>query len=244
MPTWKQITKPNTNIKGRLYFCLKYVCDTFGIGSQGYGPDGNEFCAKDAWNVAKGKHAGKQPAKGVAVPCYFSYTCTIDGVRKDWGHIVWSDGRGNFYSSPMKVGETRHIFKSTNEVLQWLPGSKYLGCSEYLGRPGAIKQIVKKVDTVTTSVVPKPKTTPKASLTTYKVIDHGQRVVNVNVRKNPSLKAAIAKDTKAGIPNGKLKVGDKVLVKGFVTGDSIFGDKKWAKTKSGYFVSNFYLKKV
>ena len=51
-----------------------------------------------AWQQTE-QHKGTPPA-GVDVPVFFSYTATIDGVLKNWGHIgvrlkngkFWSDG--------------------------------------------------------------------------------------------------------------------------------------------------------
>lgn len=73
-------------------WCLANVIKGFGIAPR-Y-PD-----AWTAWENTQ-QHSGDAPA-GLAVPVFFSYTATIDGVNKNWGHIgvrlangqFWSDGK-------------------------------------------------------------------------------------------------------------------------------------------------------
>lgn len=75
----------------RKNFCLWNVCQGYQIG--------NKYAsAWIAWQNTK-QHTGTPPA-GLDVPVFFSYTATIDGVNKNWGHIgvrladgrFWSDG--------------------------------------------------------------------------------------------------------------------------------------------------------
>lgn len=69
----------------------------------GYGIAPKYDTATDAWNNTQ-QMTGDIPT-GVDVPLYYSYTTTINGVKKDYGHInvrlangqVWNDGK--IYSS-------------------------------------------------------------------------------------------------------------------------------------------------
>lgn len=72
--------------------CLRNVRLGYGIGAK-------YDTATDAWNHTQ-QMTGEIPT-GVDVPLYYSYTTTINGVRKDYGHInvrlangqVWNDGK-------------------------------------------------------------------------------------------------------------------------------------------------------
>lgn len=67
--------------------------------TRGYGIPNKYASAWEAWEHTQ-QHAGDAPA-GLDVPVYFSYTATIDGINKNWGHIgvrlangqFWSDGK-------------------------------------------------------------------------------------------------------------------------------------------------------
>lgn len=77
--------------------CLDNVCKGYGIPDK-YGS------AWEAWEHTQ-QHADRNVPLGLAVPIYYSYTATIDGETKNYGHInvqlpngtVWSDG--NVYVS-------------------------------------------------------------------------------------------------------------------------------------------------
>lgn len=77
--------------------CLANVCKGYGIPNK-YGS------AWEAWGHTQ-QHADRDIPSGVAVPIFYSYTTTIDGVTANYGHInvqlpngtVWSDG--NIYAS-------------------------------------------------------------------------------------------------------------------------------------------------
>lgn len=77
-------------------FCLANVCKGYAIP--------NRFAsAWEAWLNTE-QHSDTPPM-GLDVPVFFSYTATIDGINKNWGHIgvrlkdgrFWSDG--TIYSS-------------------------------------------------------------------------------------------------------------------------------------------------
>lgn len=93
----EQVIKFNPTTGGNTPdMCLANVCKGFGIPNK-YGS------AWEAWEHTQ-QHSGNAPA-GLDAPVFFSYTATIDGVNKNWGHIgvrlasgqFWSDG--NIYSS-------------------------------------------------------------------------------------------------------------------------------------------------
>lgn len=77
--------------------CLANVCKGYGIPNK-YGS------AWEAWQHTQ-QHPDRNIPAGLAVPIYYSYTATIDGVTENYGHInvqlpdgrVWSDG--NIYAS-------------------------------------------------------------------------------------------------------------------------------------------------
>lgn len=65
----------------------------------GYGIPAKYQTAWEAWLHTE-QHKDRNPPQGLDVPLYYSYTTTINGVRKNFGHInvrlangkVWSDG--------------------------------------------------------------------------------------------------------------------------------------------------------
>lgn len=77
--------------------CLANVCKGYNIANK-YGS------AWEAWEHTQ-QHPDRNIPSGLAVPIYYSYTTTIDGVTQNYGHInvqlpngtVWSDG--NIYQS-------------------------------------------------------------------------------------------------------------------------------------------------
>jgi len=91
--SWQQV-KPFVQSKGGTTpnMCLANVRSGYQI--KNLLPD-----AWTAWQQTE-QHKGNPPA-GVDVPVFFSYTATIDGVRKNYGHIgvrlkngkFWSDGK-------------------------------------------------------------------------------------------------------------------------------------------------------
>lgn len=71
--------------------------------TQGYGIPNKYASAWEAWEDTQ-QHTVPIPS-GLDIPVFFSYTATIDGINKNWGHIgvrlsngqFWSDG--NLYAS-------------------------------------------------------------------------------------------------------------------------------------------------
>lgn len=72
--------------------------------SMGYGIGNKYDSAWEAWQHTQ-QHTDRNVPSGLDVPVYYSYTTTIDGITKNYGHInvqlkngtVWSDG--NIYTS-------------------------------------------------------------------------------------------------------------------------------------------------
>lgn len=96
--SFSQIIPFDTNKGGNTpNLCLRNVSTGYGIGSK-YGS------AWEAWQHTQ-QHPDRNIPAGLAVPIYYSYTATIDGVTENYGHInvqlpngtVWSDG--NIYAS-------------------------------------------------------------------------------------------------------------------------------------------------
>lgn len=92
-----QIIPFNTSLGGNVSnMCLANVAKGYGIGNK-------YSSAWQAWEHTQ-QHTDPVPT-GLAVPIYYSYTATIDGVTENYGHInvqlpngtVWSDG--NIYAS-------------------------------------------------------------------------------------------------------------------------------------------------
>lgn len=72
-------------------FCLANVCKGYGIP--------NKY--PSAWEAWLNTQQHTDPIPALDVPVFFSYTATIDGITKNWGHIgvrlkdgrFWSDGK-------------------------------------------------------------------------------------------------------------------------------------------------------
>lgn len=76
-----------------LGLCLQNVRFGYSIGAK-------YASATEAWNHTQ-QHTNRNIPTGVDVPLYYSWTGTVAGVKKNWGHInvrladgrVWNDGR-------------------------------------------------------------------------------------------------------------------------------------------------------
>jgi hypothetical protein len=86
--------------------------------------------ARESWDKSAFKHADRN-LPGVAVPGYWSWVGTIEGVRKDWGHaaVILPDGR--VLTSPLSwsAGYSQQIVGSIDEVSRIL-GATWLGWTE------------------------------------------------------------------------------------------------------------------
>lgn len=95
MAKFKQLISFNTSKAGTTkYRCLVNVRQGFGIAAKW------EYALLD-WVNNLGKHADRDFPADCDVPVYFNWTGTVDGVRKNWGHIatrlrdgrIWTDGK-------------------------------------------------------------------------------------------------------------------------------------------------------
>lgn len=88
--SWQQVKKFDQAKAGKIKnFCLANV-------TKGYGVPNKYASAWESWQNTK-QHQDGAPL-GVDVPVYFSYTATIDGINKNWGHIGVSLANGKFWS--------------------------------------------------------------------------------------------------------------------------------------------------
>jgi hypothetical protein len=90
---WKQVKDFVPSRGGtKPYWCLANVRAGYAI--QNLLPD-----AWTAWQQTE-QHKNRTIPAGVDVPLFYSYTATLDGVNKNWGHInvrlsngtIWNDG--------------------------------------------------------------------------------------------------------------------------------------------------------
>jgi LysM repeat protein len=133
---YTQLRNANPDTKDYPGWCLKLVTVAF------FGSPGGHNCAKDAWN-ASGTKNGSRSMPDVQVPVWFSWVGTIDGITKDWGHVVvWFPGRG-FLSSPGKWtdGYGQQWFSSIEAVERWF-GAPYLGFTLDIPMRGSVAQWV------------------------------------------------------------------------------------------------------
>lgn len=89
----------------------------------------------DAWTAWKNtqQHKNRTIPKGVDVPLYYSYTATIGGVRKNYGHInvrlangtIWNDGK---------------IFPNLKSFEQAWSNVHYVGWGESVNKMRVIKK--------------------------------------------------------------------------------------------------------
>lgn len=168
---YKQIKAFNKGQTGERLLCLKYARLAFGIA-------GKYDDAYAAWNGAQKKHKDRNLPSGVAVPVFWDYTTTIDGVRKNYGHVaVYLDGK--VYSNPGKNSSTNpHVFNSIDEITKYFGLGAYLGWTEELNGVRVVEEI--------------KSTVPTLELGRY------QFVYDTNVRTAPNRSATIRTQYKKG----------------------------------------------
>lgn len=81
-------------------------------------------------------HAGNAP-KGVWVPLFFSYYATIDGVYRNWGHVMWQAPDGSVYSDGVKYASKEAYMKNHTP--------KYVGWGEILEGVRVVKWVAPAV---------------------------------------------------------------------------------------------------
>ena len=116
--SWKQVKPFQVGKAGtKKYWCLQNVRLGFGA------PVKWEYARQD-WEHNLGRHPNQDFPAGVAVPVYFSWTGTLDGVKRDWGHVavrlpdgrIWTDGK--YYANVSTLASN------------YLSGGTYLGWGE------------------------------------------------------------------------------------------------------------------
>lgn len=121
---YKQVTGWDSNKGGTAPgMCLSNV-------RKGYGIPAKYDNAWTAWQNTQ-QHTGRDYPAGVYAPIYFSYTTTIGGVRKNYGHIgvrypdgrFWTDGR---------------VFASV-EAYEAVKAPRYVGWGESVNGVSVIK---------------------------------------------------------------------------------------------------------
>lgn len=122
---WSQTVAPNMGTLDYPGWCERFVWNAFNRVAV-YGAN----TARESWDKSAFKHADRN-LPGVAVPGYWSWVGTIEGVRKDWGHaaVILPDGR--VLTSPLSwsAGYSQQIVGSIDEVSRIL-GATWLGWTE------------------------------------------------------------------------------------------------------------------
>jgi hypothetical protein len=129
---YTQIRSANPNAKSYPGYCLQLVTESF------FTTPGGHNTARDAWDASGTKNTSRD-LPNVQVPVFFSWVGTIDGIRKDWGHVVtYFPGRG-FLSSPGKWtdGYGNQWFASIDAVTRWF-NAPYLGFTLDIPMRGAV----------------------------------------------------------------------------------------------------------
>lgn len=122
----RQLRAPNlqqTDIPG---WCLRLVLRSFSF------PWGAEY-ARAEWDRNTTKHTDALP-NDVAVPVFYSWWGTIDGITRDWGDVaIWVPGRGVF-GTPMRGSGASNRWDASVEARRVAIGgnAKYLGWTESL----------------------------------------------------------------------------------------------------------------
>jgi LysM repeat protein len=155
--SWTQNVSPNTSVTDEPGMCLRFTQSV-------YNAPVAYSCATEAWEAATQKYGHRQLPL-VSVPVWFSWTGTINGVTKDWGHVAaWVPGLG-ILSSPKSWGQgnSQSVYASIEEVEAWL-GAKYVGFSADLNGL--------QIATYTEDPVPAPapEPTPAPAAQTYTVV--------------------------------------------------------------------------
>lgn len=146
--SYKQLVSPNLNTTDFSGWCLRFVGNAYGSKQR---PFEN---ATQAWSGARYRRTG--PLPNAAVPVYFSWTGTIDGVTKNWGDVaIWVPGKGVLGTPPKGYGKSSKWDKTPQDRAKWLGGgAKYLGWSEDVNR----------VRVAEPKPVPKPAPKPKFNM--------------------------------------------------------------------------------
>lgn len=156
---YQQIREPDTTACENPGWCLGMITKVY------FGPVGGYGCATDAWN-ASGTKNGSRDMPPVSVPVWFSWWGTIDGIHKDWGHVVaWVPGRG-FLSSPGRWsdGYGQQWFGSIEEIERWF-GCRYVGFTLDIEPNGQVAAI-----TNDPAPAPAPEPAPGPEVRTHEIM--------------------------------------------------------------------------
>lgn len=145
---FNQLRNPNLNQTDSPGWCLRFTRNSFGVGPK-------YASAWEAWQGSPFKHMDALP--NVAVPVWFSWTGTIDGITKNWGDCaIWVPGRGVFGTPLRGGGNSNRWFNSVEERARLIGGgAQYVGWTEDVNG-------VKVVEHVADPVPPQPQPQPPA----------------------------------------------------------------------------------
>lgn len=124
---FRQLIAPKLTTTDNSGWCLRFVGNDYQLKNRPH-PD-----AWDAWTKAKKRHTDALPTD-VAVPVFFTWTGTIDGVRKNWGDVaIHVPGRGVFGTPLSGAGKTNRWDSSVHARASAIGGSaQYVGWTEDL----------------------------------------------------------------------------------------------------------------
>ena len=133
---WKQLIKPDLGVTDLPGWCLRLVGNAFGLKRRPFKH------ATEAWNKAQFKRTDPLPTD-VAVPVYYSWYGTIDGITQDWGDVaIHVPGKGVFGSPKRSDGRGNRFDKTVADRAKWLGGgAQYRGWSEDLNLTRLIEKV-------------------------------------------------------------------------------------------------------
>lgn len=121
--SYKQLRHPNLQQTDLTGYCLRFTRNAFGIGSK------YEYAWLN-WQSSKTRHTDALP--NVAVPVWFTWTGTIDGIHRNWGDVaIWVPGRGVF-GTPLKGGGNSNRWDASVQARAAAigGGAQYVGWTE------------------------------------------------------------------------------------------------------------------
>ena len=130
---YKQLRSPDLGTTDFSGWCLRLVLHAYGFNT------GAEF-ARQEWDRNPTKHSDPLPSD-VAVPVFYSWYGTIDGVTRDWGDVaIYVPGRGVFGTPQRGAGNSNRWDSSVEARRAWLGGgAQYLGWTEQLNSTALIQ---------------------------------------------------------------------------------------------------------
>lgn len=135
-----QLVSPDTTVKGRVTWCLEYARKVFHAPAV-------ENTAWEGWLAAKYKHYDRN-LPDVSVPLWFEYWGLLNGIYKNYGHVVdYVPGKG-FYSAPYSTSTTVPYQEGTNtravlpsvEEVERIYHCRFVGWSEDISNVRVAKE--------------------------------------------------------------------------------------------------------